>query len=84
MDIRDYLRRHPFFETFDPAALEQIADAAELRRCDGEEAIIRYGTPVHVLGVVVEGTCAVLLPDEGGGALRQVATLTGQGLNQTY
>jgi len=76
MDQRDYLKRHPFFETFAPEALQQIADAAELRRYEAEEAIIRYGTPVHELGVIVEGPCAVLQPDEEGSALHQVATLT--------
>jgi acetate kinase len=75
MDKRDYLKRHPFFETFEPAALEQIAEAAELRRCEAEQALIRYGTPVQELGVIVEGTCAVMVPDEGTGELHQVATL---------
>lgn len=77
MEHTEILQRQPFFETFAPQSLERIVKAAELREYDAEQQVISYGAPVQHLGLIVEGTCAVLVPEgvESEGVRRQVATL---------
>jgi len=75
--VQDILARHPFFETFSAAARERIAAASALTDFSGRASVIEEGQSVQELGLVVKGSCAVLVPDaaDPGSAKRQVATL---------
>jgi len=77
MECVQLLQGHPFFETFSPASLETLCAKAQTRGFEQPEVVIRYGAPVQHLGVVLQGTCAVLVPEgaESEGLKRQVATL---------
>ena len=81
MDVREFLQSCPLFETFAPAPLGRLAAAAVLREYPAREHVIRYGSPVEHLGVVLGGRCAVLVPDEADAdRRRQVATLVARDL----
>jgi acetate kinase len=78
VDHAEFLKRHPFFELFPAASIEKIIASAEVRRFESEQTIIQFGEAVTRLGVVLEGTCAVLVPDElqTDPVVRQIASLT--------
>ncbi|MBN2359852.1 MAG: acetate/propionate family kinase [Deltaproteobacteria bacterium] len=73
----DVLARHPFFETFAPAARERLAACSTLREYPESTRVIGEGQPVQELGLVLKGTCAVLVSDadDGDFAKRRIATL---------
>lgn len=77
MDAREILQSCPLFECFSMESLARLAAVAEVKEVRAREHVIRHGTPVVHLGVVLSGSCAVLVPDddEPGDVRRQIATL---------
>lgn len=75
--VQDILSRHPFFETFTPAARERIGAASALKDFVERANVIEEGQSTQELGLVVKGSCAVLVADseESETLKHQVATL---------
>jgi len=76
MDAAEILQSCALFECFGGESLSRLAAVAEVREVGPGEQVIRHGTPVAHLGVVLSGACAVLVPDpDGSTTRRQIATL---------
>jgi acetate kinase len=73
-----FLKRHPFFEMFSAESFDKLVASATVRKFESDATVIGFGQPVTQLGVVMEGTCAVLVPDDQRTepGLKQVATLS--------